>query len=162
MTKKRFPGTDKLNELTFYSLLSVLQGGMWLQNDIEKFLKPFGLSHGRFSILLTLLENGDSDVIHKDISSFLGKSLPTITKMLKRLEKDNLVEVKQSEKDSRMKNFHLSPEGQQLIDEIIPAYNLRLERIGSNLSIDEKAQLMSLIAKLNYPEHGQKIKVFNV
>jgi len=161
MANEQFHGTDKLDELTFYSLLSVLQGGMWMQNDIEKFLKPYGLSHGRFSILLTLLENEESDVIHKDISSFLGKSLPTITRMLERLTADGLIRVRQAEKDKRMKTFHLRTQGKKLIDEIIPAYNKRLREIGSGLSSDEKAQLMSLIAKLNYPEHGRKIKVFN-
>ena len=159
MADTRFPEADKLDDLTFRSLLSVLEGGMRLQNDIENFLKPFSISHGRFSILLTLLRNEDSDVIHKEISSFLGKSLPTITKMLARLTADGLIEVSKSAGDRRVKKFNLSIKGRNLLDEIIPAYNKRLGRMASGLDSPEKEQLISLISKLSCPGQREDTEV---
>ena len=162
MAKNKTAGTDRIDDLTFHSLFNVLQAGMWLQNDIEKFLAPYGLSHGRFSIMLAILENGSESVVQHEIALFMGRSKPTITKMIKTLEKDGLVENTGRGSDGRTKQIRLTAAGNELLQQIIPEYNKRLLKISSHLTIADKTQLMSLLAKLEYPEHGQKIGVFHV
>ena len=162
MSKLQISGTDKIDDLTFYSLFNILQAGMWLQNDIEKFLHPYGLSHGRFSIMLAILENGESSMVHNDISLLTGRSKPTISKMLKSLERSGLVIHKSPAEDGRSKIYSLTDSGSDLLDEIIPEYNKRLLKISENLEKPDKIELMRLLSKLNYPEHGEKIKVKHV
>ncbi len=62
------PTQNKLDDLTFFSMLSLLQGGMWLLNDLENYMKPFGLSQGRLSILLAITESQGGIVSPGDLA----------------------------------------------------------------------------------------------
>lgn len=159
MANVKISGTDKLDDLTFYSLFNILQAGMWLKNDIEKFLRPYGLSHGRFSIMLAIIENGYSSMIHNDISLSLGRSKPTISKMLASLERDGLVECFESDTDGRSRQYRLTDKAASLLEDIIPKYNRRLLKISRNLGKEDMIEIMTILSRLDYPEHGHKIHV---
>src|SRR5512145_2739356 len=113
----------RLDDLTFYALLSVLQGGMWLLNDIEDFLKPYGISHGRFSILLALQQSAEEALISRQIAVMLGKSKPTVARMLERLASDGLIRLHGDRTDGRKKRIALTGKATALLGPIVPAYN---------------------------------------
>jgi DNA-binding MarR family transcriptional regulator len=141
----------KLDDLTFYSVYSVLQTGMWLLNDLESYLKPFGLSQGRLAILLSILESKEGHINPKYIAEITGRSRPTIARMIEKLELKGLIEVKAVIEDARQKQVRLSSKGQALLEQIIPEYNKRIQQIVVELDKQDKQELLSLLVKLKFP-----------
>ncbi len=149
----------ELNNLTFYSMLSVLQGGMWMLNDMELYLKPFNLSHGRFSILLTLLGSTNKSLNPVELAEKLGKSKPTITKMIEKLISDGLVSNTDDSRDKRRKLIILTAKAVNLLNIIIPEYNKRISSMSKNLTDSDKKQLMEIIAKIDFLDPAKEIMV---
>ncbi len=138
----------EVDEFTFEALVGVLQKGMKMQNDIEEYLRPFKISHGRFSILLTLYEVMGQSISPSLIAEKLDKKRPTITGMLKKLVKDKMVIEVPDVEDGRRKLVKLGETGYVLLKSIIPEYNHKIMDIGSELTADEKKELKRLVAKI--------------
>lgn len=149
--------STQLDDLTFYSMLGVLQSGMWLLNDIEIFLRPFGISHGRFSILLAIMEAGDEAVQPVVLARMLGKSKPAITNMIERLKTDGLIVTKDNHQDRRSFNLKLTAEGKELLQSIIPAYNQRVARMSAGLTEQDKHHLLELLGKIRFQDSKKKL-----
>jgi DNA-binding MarR family transcriptional regulator len=139
----------KVDELSFYTLLRIVEAGKALQYDIEEFLKPFHISHGRFSILLTLYKYDGGPVSPSTLAAELNKKRPTITEMLKKLVHDALAVEIPDPGDGRKKRIKLGKEGFQLLERIIPVYNKRIMEMAKGLSEREKKLLMRLLSKLS-------------
>ena len=153
------PSYPPLDNLTFYSMLSILQGGMWMLNDIEEFLKQYNISHGRFSILLLILETKEHPIMPMKIAKKLGKSRPTITKMLEKLQKEGFLTSKQSNHDGRAKTLTFTGKAIELLNICVPEYNKRVAAMSAGLTDKEKLQLMNLVAKINFLDTEKKIVV---
>jgi len=149
----------RVDDLTFYALLSVLQGGMWLLNDIEDFLKPYGISHGRFSILLALLQSADQALISREIAVLLGKSKPTVARMLERLASDGLIRLHGDSADGRKKRITLTAKATALLGRIVPAYNSRIASMSRDLTATDKRSLMRIIAKIDFLDPRKAIAI---
>jgi DNA-binding MarR family transcriptional regulator len=138
------------DDLTFYSLLGVLQSGMWLLSDIEKYLLTWGLSHGRFSILLSIMESPDDSLIGNEISARLGVAKATVTKMVEKLASEGYVRCAADPGDMRKKRFSLTRKAENLLREIIPGYRTRLGEISARLTDHDKELLMGILSKINF------------
>jgi DNA-binding MarR family transcriptional regulator len=145
------------DDLTFYSLLGILQSGMWLQADIEKYLAPFGLSHGRFSIMLSIIDAGGSSRIGIDIANSLGVSKATIAKMIDRLIRDEYLTFRGVAVDRRQKQYMLTQRGRKLVNKIVPGYMARLRIMSAGVSPFEKQQLISILSKINFLDARKSI-----
>lgn len=150
---------EEIDNLTFCSMLGVLQGGMWLLNDLETYLSDFGISQGRFSILLAVLDSERTPVQPSTLAVQLGRSKPTITKMIEKLINDRLIYKKKSEGDRREKILTLSEKGEELINRIVPGYNLRIQQMSSSLTKVEKNSLLQILSKINYLNSEREIRM---
>jgi DNA-binding MarR family transcriptional regulator len=150
-------GKKPTDDLNFYALLAVLQSGMWLQSDIERYLGGFKLSHGRFSILLSLVEAEDKTLIGNDLATLLGVGKATIARMVDRLLDEEYVTVAADECDLRRKRYLLTRKARALIAKIIPGYLRRLRVISADLTDSEKELLIKILAKMNYLDPGKTI-----
>lgn len=138
----------EVDEFTFETLLTVLEKGNAMQNDIEEYLRPFNISHGRFSILLTLYKHLNDWVHPSYLADALNKRRPTITGMIKKLAADGFITEKDDEVDGRKKVIKLNENGYSLLSKIIPDYNKRIIQIGRYLTDDEKHMLIKLVRKI--------------
>lgn len=138
----------KVDDLTFAALVSVYRTGGRLLNDIEEFLKPYNISHGRFSILLNLYEHLGRSLYPSEIADSLEISRPTVTGMLKKLVRDDLVIKVIDGEDARKSRIRLSKSGFALLEQIIPIYNERVVKFGEGLSDEEKYKLIELLGKI--------------
>ncbi len=150
---------NELDDLTFFSMLSLLQGGMWLLNDLENYLKPFGLSQGRLSILLEITESQGGIVSPGDLARQTGKSRPTVTRMIERLDKDGLITVHSDNDDRRSKILSLTDKATNLLEEVIPVYNERIRLMSVALNDGDKRQLMALISKIDFFDKDRIIRM---
>jgi len=147
----------RLEDLSFYSLLAVLQAGMWLQSDLEKFCEPFGLSHGRFSILLAILDKTEGGVIGNELATRLGVAKPTITKMVTKLIDDGFIESVTDTSDSRKKRYSITGKASALLDNVVPGYVRRLREMTAGLTKDDKHHLLETLSKINFLDPSKAI-----
>lgn len=138
----------EIDDFTFETLLSIFQLGTEMQNDIEKFLHKFNISHGRFSILLAMYKRLNEWVSPSYLSDELKKKKPTITGMIKKLAEEGLIVQVDNTTDARGKLFKLSNQGYKLLGKIIPEYNKRIIKMGEHLTDDEKMQLKQILGKI--------------
>jgi DNA-binding MarR family transcriptional regulator len=146
-----------LDDLNFSSLLAVLQGGMWLQADIERYLAGFGLSHGRFSILLAIRASSDGTLIGKEIATRLGVSRPTVAKMIGKLRAEGFVRASADRGDLRNRRCELTNKARELLDAVIPGYLDRLRVVSAGLTEQEKRSLITILAKVNFLDPGKSL-----
>ncbi len=139
-----------LDELTFSSMVNVMQSGMWLLNDLETYLRPLKMSQARLAALLMLKQQDRKDLKAKEIALLTGKSRPAVTRMIEKLEKDGLISIQEDSDDGRAKRLNLTRKGNEMLDTIIPGYNIRVNRMSCALSTEEKQQLNAILKKLNF------------
>jgi DNA-binding MarR family transcriptional regulator len=156
-TSRALAASSSLDDLTFHSLLGILQSGMWLLSDIEKYLRNFGLSHGRFSILLSLLESPERALIGNELAVRLGKSKPTITKMIEKLIQEGYILQSSEKTDLRKKMYSLSKKAKKLLNRITPGYAERLNEVALGLSTRDKSALLEILAKINFLDPRKRI-----
>ena len=150
-------GRTPTDDLNFYSMLAVLQSGMWLQSDIEKYLQTYKLSHGRFSILLSLVDAKDKTLIGNELAAILGVGKPTIAKMVDRLIDEDYLTYAPDRHDLRRKKYHLTRKARALLAMLIPGYLHRLRAVSANLTDGEKGTLINILARMNFLDPRKSI-----
>jgi DNA-binding MarR family transcriptional regulator len=159
MAQDLVPGAGSLlDDLTFLSLLAVTQAGMWILADLETILATFGLSHGRFSLLLVALDRRNQPVLASRLASMLGKSKPTVSRMVARLESDGLIRSHPDELDARAKQLTLTDAGRQLLDRVIPEVNQRGRLLAERIDDNEKEMLLPILSKLQFDDPERTIR----
>ncbi len=152
---------EKLDDLTFTAIFGILQSGMWLLNDLETYLKPFGLSQARLSILLAIEESADGMISPHEIAKITGKSRPGITRMIERLEKDGLLSIHLNTSDGRMKHLSMTLKGRGLLERINPEYSKHILEMGKQLTDNDKEQLITLLEKLDFLDAEKCLRRFS-
>ncbi|MBN2049548.1 MAG: MarR family transcriptional regulator, partial [Spirochaetales bacterium] len=127
---------------------------------MEKYLSGFNLSFGRFSILLSLLESEKKTLNGLELSRKLGIGKTTVSKLVKKLSADRLIESDPSSDDHRVIHHRLTREGLKKLHKIIPGYLQRMRILGSNISVDEKKYLMSILHRINFIDHKVELSQF--
>lgn len=149
---------NEIDDLTFNTMYSVLQSGMWLLNDLESYLRPLNLSQAKLSILLAIKESADGIISPNEIAQITGKSRPGITRAIEKLSETGIVSISIDNSDGRRKRLSLTESGQKLLDKIIPEYNKRLIEMSSEFNQDEKVQLIHLLRKIKFLHKEKQLR----
>lgn len=114
----------------------------------EDALRPVGLKAGQFTILASLQR--DHPVPLGALAAGLGMDRTTLTKDLRPLERRGLVTSVADEKDARVRQPKLTPEGRALLATAIPlwkaAQKISYERIDKTSWKDLRRALDRLVA----------------
>jgi len=84
-----------------------------LARVFDMALRPFDLTNGQFSLLMTLHQEQPPTI--GKIATFLAMDRTTLTAALKPLERRGLVKVRPGQSDRRARHLHLTPEGRALM-----------------------------------------------
>ncbi|MBW9172135.1 MarR family winged helix-turn-helix transcriptional regulator [Clostridium estertheticum] len=112
-----------------------------------KTIKDGGLTVSQFAVLEILYHKGDlriSEIIEKILST--GGNM---TVVIDNLAKVNLVKRCSDPKDRRVNLISITEEGRNLISDIFPKHVENINEIFSNLTSEEKINLISLLKKLS-------------
>ncbi|MBU3100069.1 MULTISPECIES: MarR family winged helix-turn-helix transcriptional regulator [Clostridium] len=112
-----------------------------------KTIKGGGLTVSQFAVLEILYHKGDLR-----ISEIMDKILSTggnMTVVIDNLAKVNLVKRCSDPKDRRVNLISITEEGRNLISNIFPKHIKNINEIFSNLTSEEKINLISLLKKLS-------------
>lgn len=110
--------------------LHVQRAARALARRFDEVLRPFGLTNGQFSLLMSL--NRPEPPPMGPVASLLAMDRTTLTAALKPLERRGLVEVSPDPADRRSRILKLTREGRKLLARAVPAWqetHAELERL---------------------------------
>ncbi len=114
--------------------------------DLEVALKRVGLDVPRWRVLIILDEIGPASVSH--ISAHAVMKLSTMTKLLQRMEADELIQLSASDRDARVTQAELTVAGRRAA-QAVRTEGLRVfERAFKGVSTEEGEHLVSLLQRI--------------
>lgn len=114
----------------------------------NKALQPFGISHTQFLILKFLYLNKDQTVKQIDIEKYLSMSNPTVTGILKNMEKSRLIERAENPEDKRSRSILLTEKSLHMESTFLLLGDQLDEELTKKLSEQEKEQVITLLSKM--------------
>jgi DNA-binding MarR family transcriptional regulator len=118
-----------------------------LKNKLDKALKEFDITAAQFSVI-TQIHSTDQPITAAEISERLGSDRPTISGIINRLEKKNIVLKTYNPEDKRSSYLEMQKEATKLVDTIKTISEELTVDIFSIYSKEESKQLATLLAKL--------------
>lgn len=100
--------------------LHVQRAARTLARRFDAALKPFGLTHGQFSLLMSL--NRPEPAKMAEVAALLAMDRTTLTANLKPLERRGLATVTADKDDKRGRRLALTPQGRALLAEAVPVW----------------------------------------
>lgn len=138
----------EINPSSIIAMLTVKQAANEIQHEILDVLqKKYQLSEGKLRVMIILHQQKNS-ISPSSLAQKTGVTKATISIMLKRMQRDGLVELISSSEDGRAKKIRLSPKGRAMMDKILPDHYLRVSRLMGKLNSEEQQQLIYLLQKI--------------
>ena len=109
-------------------------------------LRPYGLTVPRWQVL-SILSAVDGARVGQ-IADMSGQEQPVVSRLIDQMQRDDLVERRKSERDSRVTEVWLLPAGRELLDQLGPAALTYIDEMTAPLTPQEQAALMSALGKL--------------
>lgn len=100
--------------------LHVQRAARALARRFDQALRPVGLTHGQFSLLMSL--NRPAPPTMKEVANLLAMDRTTLTANLKPLERRGLVILSVDEADRRARRMAITPAGRELLAEAMPIW----------------------------------------
>jgi DNA-binding MarR family transcriptional regulator len=91
-----------------------------LGRRFDEALRPFGLTNGQFSLLMSL--NRPQPASMASVASLLAMDRTTLTAALKPLQRRGLVKIAADPADRRSRRMSLTPEGRALLASAVPVW----------------------------------------
>jgi MarR family 2-MHQ and catechol resistance regulon transcriptional repressor len=110
------------------------------------YISAHQLTVSQFGVLDAVYHVGP--MCQRDVAEKTLKSTANITTVIDNLEKRGLVERKRSSEDRRYIAVHITETGKQLLEDIFPEHNQRVEQCFSVLEPDERIEFARLCKKL--------------
>ncbi|MDF0597419.1 MarR family winged helix-turn-helix transcriptional regulator [Psychromarinibacter halotolerans] len=118
--------------------LHVQRAARALARRFDEALRPFGLTNGQFSLLMSL--NRPEPPRISDLVELLAMDRTTLTAALKPLTRRGLVEVRRDEKDARSRRLLLSAEGEAVLAQALPVWRATHEEVDALLASPDKVE----------------------
>jgi DNA-binding MarR family transcriptional regulator len=143
------PTKDHVVEIEF--LLRRVSG--MIKKKGREILNHFPITPPQFEALQWLNEYGDMTIGELSGKMFLAFS--TMTDLVDRMEKTDLVERKKDEKDRRVVQIHLLPKGKRIIEDVIDARQTYLLELLRDSGANE-AEAIKNTLRLLYNRIGRR------
>jgi DNA-binding MarR family transcriptional regulator len=159
---REIPSTDDLGRLlpgveptAAAALLTLLLVSRDLAAATEKFFAGFGISDGKWSVLMLLAASPAKRLRPSELAAQLTVSRATITGLLKGLERDRYVSRVDDRNDGRVDAVRITRSGTALLQKMVPRLARRHAASTAQLSTAECATLIALLRKLRIPVEGE-------
>ena len=117
----------------------------------ERFFGAFGISDGKWSLLMLLAASSAKRMRPSELAAKLAVTRATITGLLKGLERDGLVSRAHDARDGRVDAVRITRSGTALLRKMIPLLAQRHAAATAALSTAECTTLISLLQKISVP-----------
>jgi DNA-binding MarR family transcriptional regulator len=126
--------------------LHVQRAARALARRFDEALRPFGLTNGQFSLMMSL--NRPEPPGMASVAALLAMDRTTLTAALKPLERRGLVKVAKDPSDRRSRRLSLTPEGTILLASAVPVWERTHRDVEVLLEDGEPARLRSSLHAL--------------
>lgn len=107
--------------------LHVQRAARALARRFDDALRPFGLTNGQFSLLMSL--NRPEPPPMGPVASLLAMDRTTLTAALKPLQRRGLVQITPDPADRRSRILKLTPQGRKLLERALPTWKQTHEEL---------------------------------
>jgi DNA-binding MarR family transcriptional regulator len=114
----------------------------------DKLIEPFGITGSQYNVLRILKGVYPDGHARCAIATRMIERASDITRIIDRLEKQELVERDRNEEDRRMSITRITKKGISLVDEITPLIESEHKKVTNNLTEHECKELSNLLEKL--------------
>ena len=130
------------------AMLNILFTASWLDCQLHRNLRPFGLTHPQYNILRILNGSHPKGLSVLDIKSRMIDRSSNVSRLVEKLREHNLLERVPHSGDRRMVVVTISETGKQLLADIEAAGFVHPSRMpGGKLTDAEAAELAHLLDK---------------
>ncbi|MFH0257189.1 MarR family winged helix-turn-helix transcriptional regulator [Vibrio rumoiensis] len=120
-----------------------------LAADVQQYLEPYSLQQADFSILISLYRQGMPYIASPtQLYQTMLFSSGGLTKVLKRVESQSLVQRVDNPEDKRSKLVQLTSQGLEIIEEVLDKVKQSRTQALSCLEPQEQKDIEQLLAKL--------------
>ena len=140
----RFTSKTIIGETTGYLLARVCKAHRGSVGDV---LAEVGLHVGQEMVLLHLWQR--DGLTPSELSGALGVEPPTVTNMLSRMERAELLERCRDQEDARCTRVYLTDKGRELREPVERRWKTVEERAFAGVSSEEKTLLRNLLSRLH-------------
>ena len=123
---------------------------MTLFQSFNKHLEHAKITPGQIGLLIKIKNN--AGISQTALAKANGIERSTLGEIIDRFEKRNLVDRRKHATDRRAYALHLSNEGEEFLDKVVPELLLLESEFTRAWSEDEKRTLMKLLSKLAEPK----------
>jgi len=118
-----------------------------LTRGMEPVFRQYGLSLPRFEVLMQIWFSPERRMALCDLSANLLVPPSNLTGLIDRLERDHLVRRVPDTVDRRLVFAQITPQGEQVLAQLVPEHLRDLTRLLGGLSVRERAQLSALLER---------------
>jgi DNA-binding MarR family transcriptional regulator len=115
---------------------------------LEAIFSEFGLSSGRFALLMLLRQAPSRELPPSEIAAKAQVSRATMTQFLDHLERDGFIKRVNDPNDRRALLIQLTPHAEEVLKKLIPLHLKDLEHLTAALNRAERKQFFQLMTKL--------------
>ena len=143
---KCFP---ELKNETVEASLALIRTAANLSKAFERYIiSTFSMTESRFDVLMLLYCEPQYNLDLSVLSERAEKTKPTIKRFIDGLEKQGLVKRVENINDIRKQLVQLTPEGLNLMEQMLPSYYQVTNYFMSGLSGEQQVQLTELLNQL--------------
>lgn len=110
--------------------------------QVQKTLRQYGLTPSQLAILELLVRRGPMH--HRQIGQWVSRSSGNVTTVVDNLERRGLVRRERSRRDRRCVTVHLTADGRNIAEKILPTYMKEVGRAMGALDEGKQEELRSL------------------
>ena len=149
---RRYPN---MNPSALKTCTELMRTGSDLLAAFESVSGQYGLSQGRLLVLIVMNRTPLEALYPSFLAEKLSVTRATMTGLLDGLENDNLIERVADTRDRRRIGVRLTPEGKQVLEELLPNYYQNMARLTAGLSENERQTMLTLLSKINRKLNAQ-------
>lgn len=138
-----FPEVDSYS---FYTYLTLRKVSSDLENSLESYFSSYGVSAGRFMLLL-LLSSQSGGMMPSELALQCGVTQATISGLLNGLEKSQLILRETHLQDGRAFVIKLSEKGQALLNLVKPEFLNCVHSMMEKFSVEEKQNMVACLSR---------------
>jgi len=131
--------------------LSIVRTAAILTDDVEKFLRPYGITATQYNVLRILRGAEPDGLCRNEVRDRMLTRMPDMTRLLDRMEDAGLIVRSRELDDRRMVQTKIAVAGRKLLAEIDDAVEQEHKSRFADLSPDELKFLIDILARIREP-----------
>jgi DNA-binding MarR family transcriptional regulator len=138
--------TKPFTSLAQEAQLSVIRTGALFMDEIEQFLKPYGITATQYNVLRILRGSEPNGLCRNELRDRMLTRMPDMTRLLDRLEEAGLVARERQDQDRRMVRSRISSAGLELLADLDNVTQDEEKRRFGHLNDQQLRTLIDLLA----------------